>query len=105
MGLYSEAAEMERDGKPFAVVTITGTEGTVPRRSGRMIVSEDGCISGTIGGGEIEHRARLLAIEALKEGRHRCTAAVQEGCDYRRRPCRDGDLFTAEKSWMGCLLA
>lgn len=78
MGLYSEAAEMERDGKPFAVVTITGTEGTVPRRSGRMIVSEDGCISGTIGGGEIEHRARLLAIEALKEGRGRA-AEISQG--------------------------
>ena len=31
MGSFEAAAEMEREGLPFAVVTITGTAGTVPR--------------------------------------------------------------------------
>ena len=72
MGLYSEAAELERKGVAFAVVTITNTEGVVPRKSGRMLVSEEGEIFGTIGGGEIEYKAKLIALEALSDGKCRC---------------------------------
>ena len=71
MGLYAEAAELERNGVPFAVVTITSTEGIVSRKTGRMVVSEDGRISGTIGGGEVEHKAILAALEAINEGKGR----------------------------------
>ena len=78
MGSFEAAAEMEREGLPFAVVTITGTAGTVPRTSGRMVVSADGSISGTIGGGEIEHKARLLAMEAIEEGKGR-SAEIRHG--------------------------
>ena len=78
MGSFEAAAEMESEGLPFAVVTITGAEGTVPRQSGRMVVSADGRISGTIGGGEIEHKARLLAVEAIEEGKGR-SAEISHG--------------------------
>ena len=69
MGLFAEAAELEKNGKAFALVTITDTEGVVPRRSGRMIVSEDCTAIGTIGGGEIEYRAMLIAKDAIKNGK------------------------------------
>ena len=69
MGLYAEAAAFERDGVPFAVVTITGTSGVVPRRSGRMIVASDGRTAGTIGGGTIELDAVKLAIDSVEAGR------------------------------------
>ena len=50
-------------GKAFAEVILTATEGTTPRHAGtRMIVSEDGTISGTIGGGDIE---QLVIADAL----------------------------------------
>lgn len=79
MGSFGAAAEMEREGFPFAVVTITGSDGTVPRRSGRMVVSADGRISGTIGGGEIEHKAAGLAVKAIEEGQGRSAVISQGG--------------------------
>lgn len=78
MGPYAEAAELERGNIPFAVVAITAAGGTVPRVSGRMVVSEDGRVSGTIGGGEIEHRAEILAIDAIKSGQCR-SARIEHG--------------------------
>ena len=71
MALYAEVAELEKEGIAFASVVITGTAGIVPRKSGRMFVSEDGRIFGTIGGGEIEYKAKLLALEAIREGKGR----------------------------------
>ena len=71
MALYAEVAELEKEGIAFASVVITGTAGIVPRKSGRMFVSEDGRILGTIGGGEIEYKAKLLALEAIREGKGR----------------------------------
>lgn len=47
--------DAHNSGKAFAVAVITDTEGTTPRHTGtKMIVYEDGTLSGTIGGGEIE---------------------------------------------------
>ena len=77
MGLYADAAELERNGILFAAVTIIKTEGVVPRQSGRMLVSEDGGIYGTIGGGEIEYKAKLLALDALKNGKGICADIEQ----------------------------
>lgn len=69
MGSFEAASELEKENLPFAVVTITDAEGTVPRTSGRMVVSPEGRVSGTIGGGEIEYRASQLAKEAIISGR------------------------------------
>lgn len=68
MNVFTEAAERERRNLPFATVTIIGTEGTVPRQSGRMVVIPDGTIYGTVGGGMIEKRAVEEAVKALAEG-------------------------------------
>ena len=68
MNVFSEAAERERRNLPFATVTIIGTEGTVPRQSGRMVVLPDGTIYGTVGGGMIEKRAVEEAVSALADG-------------------------------------
>jgi len=66
---YSEASILEAKGIPFAWVTLVNTKGTVTRTSGRMLVKKDGTSCGTIGGGAIEHKTVLKAIECLKEGK------------------------------------
>lgn len=58
-----------RDGVA-ALVTVVGAKGSTPREAGaRMVVSVDGAISGTIGGGRLEFDAMEHAIAALHRGR------------------------------------
>ena len=68
---FRKAAELEEKNIPFAIVTIAGTEGTVPRQSGRMIVAEDSSHFSTIGGHLIEDEAIRAAVEAIRDGRRR----------------------------------
>jgi len=54
--------------KPFAVVTIAATTGSVPRAAGsKMFVYADGRIGGTIGGGKFESLVIADAQEAMRE--------------------------------------
>lgn len=60
---------LARDGVA-ALVTVVGAKGSTPREAGaRMVVSVDGAISGTIGGGRLELDAMEHAIAALHQGR------------------------------------
>jgi xanthine dehydrogenase accessory factor len=53
--------------KPFAVVTVAATTGSVPRAPGsKMFVYADGRISGTIGGGKFESLVIAEAQAAIK---------------------------------------
>lgn len=59
---------LTRDGVA-ALVTVIGAKGSTPREAGaRMVVSIDGAISGTIGGGRLELDAMEHAIAALHQG-------------------------------------
>lgn len=79
--MFEVAAECERLHLPFAIVTITGSSGVVPRKSGRMIVTEDGKCHGTVGGGNVEREARREALAAMKDGRGRSISAdTGKGC-------------------------
>lgn len=50
------------------LVTVVASSGSTPRGAGaRMLVTQAGRIYGTIGGGEVEHRAEQLAQRALAE--------------------------------------
>jgi xanthine dehydrogenase accessory factor len=54
--------------KPFAVVTIAATTGSVPRAAGsKMFVYADGRSSGTIGGGKFESLVVADAVAAMRE--------------------------------------
>lgn len=60
--------EMADRGKPFILATIVKSQGSTPRGIGtRMIISTDGEIHGTIGGGEMEKIVRSYAQEILKK--------------------------------------
>ena len=69
--MFSEAAEREGRNEAFALVTIIGTKGRVPRKEGRMIVLPDGSSEGTVGGGVAEQQAREAAVNALQDGKGR----------------------------------
>lgn len=69
--MFAKAYELERLKLPFAIVTIIGTEGIVPRRSGRMLVAEDGSTCSTVGGHLVEEAAIKASLEAISEGKGR----------------------------------
>ena len=65
--MFELLSEAERLNLAAALVTITGTKGSVPRKSGRMAVLGDGRTAGTVGGGICERRAVEEALLSLKE--------------------------------------
>lgn len=68
------AAAVER-GEPVVLATVVRTSRSVPRRPGsKMLVYLDGRTSGTVGGGEMEHRVTVEAAEALADGHPRMLA-------------------------------
>ena len=67
--IYSLVAELEESGDSGALCTIVSSKGSTPRRAGsKMLVHQDGSIMGTVGGGELENRVRLAALEAMSKG-------------------------------------
>ncbi len=55
--------------EPFAIATIVSHQGSTPRTSGsKMIITGDGQIKGTIGGGLLEARVMEKAVENIESG-------------------------------------
>lgn len=70
--LIEELLAAQKDGEAVVLATVTQARGSVPRRAGaKMLVYEDGHISGTVGGGEMESRVINEAQESLEDGRPR----------------------------------
>jgi xanthine dehydrogenase accessory factor len=68
--LFGEMARLLDKGESFAVTTILDKTGSAPRTAGaKMIVRRDGSIIGTIGGGRLEARAIVLAMEGCASRR------------------------------------
>lgn len=66
--VFSQAARLESLNIPFALVTLTRTEGTTPRNNGRMLVQADGTSVGTVGGGAAEAYAVSEAVRMITSG-------------------------------------
>lgn len=66
--LFETIGKLTGEGKTFAVATITGHTGSVPRRVAKMIIQPDGTAVGTIGGGCVETEVVAQALKLLKEG-------------------------------------
>lgn len=59
--------EMTDSGQSFVLATVIRTQGSTPRGIGtRMIVTADGTLHGTIGGGDVENIVRNHAEEVLE---------------------------------------
>lgn len=67
--VLTEAARLLAEGRRFALVTVVRTAGSTPRKPGaKMIVRDDGTVTGTIGGGRIEIELISEARAALEDG-------------------------------------
>ena len=56
------------EGKEMVLVTVVAASGATPRGAGaKMLVTKEGRIWGTIGGGAVEYRALQMADQVLKE--------------------------------------
>jgi xanthine dehydrogenase accessory factor len=68
MDLFEEIVRMRRAGQRGALATIVQTTGSIPSfESSRMLVREDGSISGTIGGGCVEADVWAAAKEVMRK--------------------------------------
>lgn len=77
---------LRREGRPAAIAVIVASRGSVPARPGSaMLVEPDGATTGTVGGAELEWRARELALQSLRDGPKRETFTLwsrsSEGLD------------------------
>ncbi len=67
--LYEEIVRIRAEGKRGVLATVVRTQGSTPREVGaKMLVHEDGSISGTIGGGRLEAAVIKEALETLAAG-------------------------------------
>src|SRR3954469_14058070 len=66
--LLEDLAMAQRSRIPCALVTVAATKGSVPRAAGsKMLVYDDGTISGTIGGGKFESLVIEHARKQMRE--------------------------------------
>lgn len=64
--LFELLSEILAGGKDAVLVTVVASSGSTPRGAGaRMLVTDEGRIYGTIGGGAVEYRAQQVAGEVL----------------------------------------
>jgi xanthine dehydrogenase accessory factor len=67
-GFFLEIHEYLATHTSAAVVTLLETRGSVPQQAGaRILVGTEGYVSGTIGGGKLEHEAILKAQKLINE--------------------------------------
>lgn len=72
MTIYEEIVELQRKGLKCALCTIIESHGSVPRHTGsKMLVRENGSLSGSVGGGETENRVIKEAKLAMMDGKPR----------------------------------
>jgi xanthine dehydrogenase accessory factor len=70
--ILQELLTTRQSREAVALVTVIRTQGSVPRHAGsKMLVYDDGRISGTIGGGEMEARVIAEAGASLRDGQTR----------------------------------
>ncbi len=67
MSIIDRMKHLKDQGRPFAAATVVRADSSTPRKVGAsMLVLADGKQMGTIGGGEVERRVGLAAVEMLE---------------------------------------
>jgi xanthine dehydrogenase accessory factor len=68
--LFADIYESIKNRKPFALCIVVDTKGSTPRKKGaKMMVYNDGNITGTIGGGAVEKQVINDALNVIKTGK------------------------------------
>jgi xanthine dehydrogenase accessory factor len=66
--IFEEIGKLKREGKRGALATIVNVRGSIPSvAAAKMLVREDGSISGTIGGGCVESDVRKGALQVMQD--------------------------------------
>ncbi|HEY6957585.1 MAG TPA: XdhC/CoxI family protein [Candidatus Limnocylindria bacterium] len=69
--VYARMAELEREGRRFAVCTVVRTVGSTPQVVGaKLLVDDLGRLTGTLGGGCVEGDAFVEAKRVIETGEH-----------------------------------
>jgi xanthine dehydrogenase accessory factor len=69
-GFVERLAELSQNGVPFVCVTMVDAVGSTPQDTGsKMLVTTEGLVTGTVGGGRVEAKAIHCAQELLQKGR------------------------------------
>ena len=72
MDIYEEIVKLRREGRRGAVATIVNVRGSIPSfRTAKMLVRDDGSITGTIGGGCVEADVWQAAREVMEQEKPR----------------------------------
>jgi len=72
MDIFEEIANLKREGRRAALATIVNVRGSIPSVvAAKMLVREDGSISGTVGGGCVESDVRKGAMEVMRDEKPR----------------------------------
>ena len=67
-GFVERLAELSQSGVPFVCVTMVEAVGSTPQDAGsKMLVTAEGLVTGTVGGGRVEHKAIEHAREMLAQ--------------------------------------
>lgn len=67
--IYQKIIDLQRQNIKAALCTLVSTSGSTPRKSGsKMLVTADGSIFGTIGGGIFEKQTIGQAIKCIRDG-------------------------------------
>lgn len=70
--LFRQMNQALNNGQNAVLVTVVASSGSTPRGAGaRMLITEQGRLAGTIGGGAVEYRSEQMAAELLKTGSSR----------------------------------
>ncbi len=70
--IYQALAKIESTNQTAALATIVRSKGSTPRHgTSKMLVYENGETLGTVGGGELERRVHVAALEAMQDGEAR----------------------------------
>ncbi len=65
--IYEKIHELRESGQNFIIATMVKTKGSAPQEVGaKVLVGENGYITGTVGGGKVEERVILHSKEMLK---------------------------------------
>lgn len=67
--LFQQLGQALEQGSGAVLVTVVASSGSTPRGSGaRMLVTDQGRVAGTIGGGAVEFRSEQISKELLRSG-------------------------------------
>jgi xanthine dehydrogenase accessory factor len=82
-GFVERLAELSQSGVPFVCVTLVQAIGSTPQDTGsKMLVTAAGLVTGTVGGGKVEHKAIQHAQEMLTQPNAERRTPIAELLDW-----------------------